>query len=293
MRSRPLILTILIAGMLLVGCREYDVRVAVDADGGGSRTTSVVSRSPLRPEFRHLLGLAGDDWRVILFNGPDGMETYRYQRRLEVADRDRWPATGGTLLLGTADGEIRLESEIQVEKARGAGGERHVYRETLYWVGLQERATAVVAGDYAAMLRREFPSLPADLVDEAQAAVAAAIDSNWADLADAEYVRIKEAEFAKQVNAINGGLFQQAGVAPELVEKIAKRTTKWRYYKSLKTALPGLRQSVNARLKLRVTMPAPVSGGNADVIKGNTASFLLDLGRTAADSVTLEVVCEP
>jgi len=290
MCRRVLIPAMLTVGMLLTGCREYDVKVTVDAAGGGSRTTTLDSRSPLSPEVRHLMGLAGDGWRVILFNGPDGNEAYRYQRLVEVADLDHWPDAGGTFLSGAADGEIRLVSEVQV---RDMGDGHHVYRETLYWIGLREKTTAVVAQDYADMLRREFPSLSDDLVREARAAVAAAIELNWAELAAAENVRTKEVEFAEQVITMNDERFRQAGVAPDLVEKVAHRTAMWGYYDSLKAALPGLKQSVNARLKLRVTMPAPVSGGNADVVDGNKATFLLDLGRTVAEPVTLEVVCEP
>lgn len=276
--------------MLLTGCREYDVRVTVDTDGGGSRTATLNSRTPLSPEVRHLMGLAGEGWRVILFNGPDGNEAHRYQRVQEVADLDHWRDTGGTFLRGDADGEVRLVSEVQVD---GAGVGRHVYRETLHWIGLRERATAVVAQDYADMLRREFPDLPEDLVREVRAAVAASIDQNWVELAVAKNVKFKEAEFAEQVNALNDEFFREAGVAPELAEKVARRTAKWGYYDGLEAVLPGLKRSVNARLKLRVTMPAPVSGGNADEVAGNTATFLLDLGRTVAEPVTLEVVCEP
>ena len=158
---------------------------------------------------------------------------------------------------------------------------------------LQEKATAVVAQDYADMLHGEFPSLSDDLVREARAAVAAAIELNWAELAAAENVRTKEVEFAEQVIAMNDERFRQAGVAPDLAEKVAHRTAMWGYYDGLKATLPGLKRSVNAKLKLFVTMPAPISGGNADVVDGNTATFLLDLGRTVAEPVTLEVVCEP
>ena len=290
MRRRVLIPAILTVGMLLAGCHEYTVKVTVDADGSGSRTTTLNSRIPLSPEVRHLMGLAGDGWRVTPYNGPDGNEAYRYRRIVEAADVDHWHDAGGTFLRGAADGEIRLVSEVQV---RGTGDGHQVYRETLHWIGLQEKATAVVAQDYADMLHGEFPSLSDDLVREARAAVAAAIELNWAELAAAENVRTKEVEFAEQVIAMNDERFRQAGVAPDLAEKVAHRTAMWGYYDGLEATLPGLKRSVNAKLKLFVTMPAPISGGNADVVDGNTATFLLDLGRTVAEPVTLEVVCEP
>jgi len=290
MRRRVLIPAIFAVGMLLTGCHEYDVRVTVDAAGSGSRTTTLKSRVPLSPEVRHLMGLAGDGWRVTPFNGPDGNEAYRYQRSVEVTDVDHWHDAGGTFLLGAADGEVRLVSEVQV---RGTGDGHHVYRETLHWIGLREKVTAVVAQDYADMLSQEFPSLPEDLVREVRAEVAAAIELNWAELAAAKNVRTKEVEFAELVNATNDERFRQAGVAPDLTEQVAQRTAMWGYYDGLEAALPGLKRSVNAKLKLRVTMPAPISGGNADAVAGDTATFLLDLGRTVAESVTLEVVCEP
>lgn len=290
MRRRVLIPAVLTVGLLLAGCHEYTVTVTVDADGSGSRTTTFNSRIPLNPEVRHLMGLAGDGWRVTPYNGPDGNEAYRYQRVVEVGDVDHWRDASGTFLLGAADGEIRLVSEVLV---RDSGDGHLVYRETLHWIGLQEKATAVVAQDYADMMHGELPSLSDDLVSEARAAVAAAIELNWAELAAAENVKTKEVEFAEQVIAMNDERFRQAGVDPELVEKMAQRTAMWGYYDGLKAALPGLKRSVNTKLKLLVTMPAPISGGNADVVDGNTATFLLDLGRTVAEPVTLEVVCEP
>jgi hypothetical protein len=294
MRTRHLGLGLafIIGACLLAGCHEYQITVAVDADGSGVRTITLDTKHELDGDDRRLWGLVGDGWTVEGTTEQGGDRRWRYRREHRVDRLDRWRETGSTLLRGTPDGRVRLISAVQVEQIRGASGTRHVYRESLGWAELREEVADLVARNYAAFLRHDFPALPDSLVHEARGAMAATIVLSWRELVAGDEDSSPEQELGERFNQHLAQRLLRAGVAPALTQAVVRATAAWDYFGGLEEAIPGLDHCLESSLVLTVAMPGEVVGGNADTVEGNLATFKVDLAETLEGPVILEVVSE-
>ncbi len=286
---------LLLAAVLaaLAGCYEYHVAVVVTENLSGQRTTTLETEKTPTPETLFLLGVDGESWVETVFVGHEGDETRRYRREQSVVDDELWAETGGTVLRADPAGAFRLATEVGLEETKELGNKRLVYRETLSWNGLREEVAAVVAVDYAAFLRREFPALPDSLVHEFRGAMATTILLNWTELTASASDRDPRTKLPSRVTEVLSERLRRAEVDEELSRNLLKKTTKWKFLDELEVALPGLKSSLRSAIILTVTMPGPIVDGNADKVAGNVASFRVELSSTLAGPVVLEVVCQP
>jgi len=289
MNAKTIILPVVACGLgWLGGCQEYDIAARVDADGTGERTVVLVRDEAPDPETSHLLTLDEDRWTGIAgADAPDGK--WRYTETRRIRDLAGWSTAGGLLLRGEATGRIRLVSDVQVEQARSGDGIRHVYRETLQWIGLREAVAAHAADNVVSRLRPLRPALPDTLLAEVRGVVVASLCLRWADLAAAEGDAAIEDRLVDEMLAVIADRLRRVGLAEERLRAIDQAIRDGDPYAGIEAALPGLDLCVQSSRSLSVTMPGPITGGNADSVAGATATWRVDLARTAGRPLVLEV----
>jgi len=284
--KNPMLMIMLAGAVLLAGCHEYRVEVALDESGAGSRQVTLDTEHRLGSDTRWLLGLEGGSWQESSVKSTDG---YRYRRTWDVRSLDQWTSAGGTVMRAAAEGSVNLMSSIQVEKIQGPDGWRQVYRETLSWQGLAESVADVMGRGYGDLLRREFPSLPDSVVFEARGVMVACIALNWTELIEAEGEQGGEADLEGRFFELTAHRMHEAGVDAGLIQRVLNRTADWEIYDRIPEVLPGLEECAQSSFELQVTMPGAVTGGNADEVEGRTAIFKVDLAQTMGEPVVLEV----
>lgn len=293
MFKRLPMLILALGTLVLGGCYEYRVDVTVNEDGTGRRHMEVDSRAPASGSGRHTMPVSGEGWRVTMATGGDGAAVHRHSKEQAVDLLEGWRNAGGLIVMGNADSPSRLVADCRVERIEGADGARLVYRETVHWLHIREDVADHVGRSYARAIRQQFPALPDSVVSELRGVIVAGMVMSWDQMVaaqdDAELSDRVESQFVELAR----GRVARAGLGRELADAVAESTRDWDSYEGLEESLPGLDVCVQSSLVLTVTMPRPITGGNADTVDGNVATFRVDLLETLARPVVMEVVCGP
>lgn len=282
------------ACLLLGGCQQYRIAVEVAADGSGRRTVEIERDSEADADASHLMDLAGQGFESFVETGADGEQRHLYRRSRTVADLEGWPATGGLLLRGEAGGSVRLLSEVTVERPDGADGDRLVYRETLRWENLVETFADHAAQTVGAWLRGLRPALPETTVAELRGVMAGAVARSLADFgADPQRAEAVEEWFAGELGGLVADRLRRSGLAPARVRAIVDELQDVDPMSGIEGALPGFDLALVTGFELRVTMPGPIAGGNADIVDGDVAVWKIDLARTIGSPWTMTAESGP
>lgn len=177
-RAAALIGCAALALTLVAGCRNLEMDVRVNRDGGGERHLTMTVEPddqradlPSETEARGLLGVtSARGWRegVTQRTGEDGrpqqLTTYTSESR--VASLGDWAATGGDIRLlaapaGAPHAEAQLTNRVDVEMGRSGARATWSYRETFTWTGLLEVLANAAADRYRDQVAAAFPALGA------------------------------------------------------------------------------------------------------------------------------------
>lgn len=155
-----------VALLALAGCQRMSAESVVHADGGGSRTLTLVldEDAPTADPGLYMGVTTARGWKPTITEetGDDGtlrrLPTHYRQRRVDrLAD---WAEVSGDLrVLGAAPGkphaEVALANRVSVER----GQTTWTYRETFTWNGALEVLAGVVADRFGAEIAAAYPRL--------------------------------------------------------------------------------------------------------------------------------------
>ena len=292
----PIMIGIALGLIVLSGCKQYKIAVDLNEDGSGTRSielrASTIGEDEFEIElddFRALYGLTEErGWKLkrevkTLTN--DGLrEVTIFKLDSEAKRISSWRALSGDLdVRGTLEKgpfeEVRFHNDIEVEKG---DGNTIVYRETLTWNKLKEKATDMNAEFFARRLAEDFPFISQKDRDEIQYFLAGMITVSWYaeevandqmgdelyTQAATDYIMYMLAERYPDRNL--SGL-------PERLERILMDEGEQYLDKVLKEKLPGAYLAGHTSLTFTITMPGKIVESNATSIEGNTATWKYDL----------------
>ena len=163
----------LVALLALAGCQKMVAESVVNADGGGSRTLTLIldEAGPNADPGLYLGVTAPRGWKpgITEETGDDGklrhLPTHRHEARVNrLAD---WADVSGDLrVLGAAPGkphaEVNLNNRVSVERGQGT----YTYRETFTWNGALEVLVGFVGDRFRDEAAAAYPRLdPAQLAE--------------------------------------------------------------------------------------------------------------------------------
>lgn len=303
--------SILISLLLLasVACQTYEVKVKVDADGGGSRELSLilVDSSALEQglsmrEFRQLFSVENrDGWS---FEKVDGSQDWFdrkfgfFHREREFSKASQWRRQSGDIHIHGSKrrgphGLVELRNELKVEKQ----GERLIYREIFRWKGLREMLTKVQSKAFAKDLKDAYPSLSRKELRQLQNLAVETLDTHLAIFLDAGDEDPRVSECKREVGERAGEIIRghKAGVKLEALSPAIDKLitdTGGRLERLLHRKYPGVGLSFETSVELSVEMPGTITGGNAERIDGNRAIWTFDISDAILAPVEIIVECE-
>lgn len=303
---------ICIPALLSAGCKEYDVRVKIMPDGGGSRyveltTASVTSSNEesAYEEFTELFSLyEKDGWTVnkrkVEGNGEEGHRGYIYTLERHAKDLDDWREMSGDIniraaLPGGTYHKVKFQNTIGVEIAHGAHAKSITYHETLGWDSLKEELIDFFATWYQDSISATYPELGSVELAELRGLFAGHLAMGLA--AVEETGDFDGESVARDMVSMATGIIRRArpDAATEdvygITEAVLNDSTN-KFERFAAREMPGFELAFFTGINLSVTMPGRIVESNADEVQERTAIWNLDIMQTINRPIELFVRAE-
>jgi hypothetical protein len=266
------------------GCKTYEIDVALQPDGGGSRTVTLqIEKNQENSDYIPpdtvcaLFSLdVAKGWEPL--HDEQGTLT-GYQRRVQVADAAAWHRQGGDVrILGNLDGQssvpVHFTSSITVETGQDATGRSITYRESFTWEGVKQVIIDFVAERFRKDMTRQFLSAAAQT--ELRGLMAGHLAMIWPRLVDSDD---SEAELQSLIHSLTPyaeGVVRrerpQADLSPIAgVVNAAGEDDDNQLEAFITEKYPGIDQGFSTNIELRVEMPGRIIDSNADSTDGAAA----------------------
>lgn len=269
-------IALLILASALAGCHQYDVEVAVNEDGSGTRRTVFgpdLDESFTETDLPRVFALPSErGWTRGEGRGEDPV----YTREAAAAVPADWPALGVDVRVssrGDGGGGTRdtgLRNEVSLETGRTDAGRTYTYRERLVWIDAKRDLVGVMVEVYGLRLRETAPDLPEVVVGEACGLFAARVLQIWetCDLTGDE-ARF-EAELSRTLQDDMTGLVERHGLGhePQLLVELALLVlddADNRLETVITRDLVGVAHAMLASLTLSVSMPGEILDTNGEI----------------------------
>lgn len=303
-----------LTALLLAGCKEYNIDVTVEPDGGGSRrielTTSSITQGGVETslnDFKTLFDLKEEKgWRVSKRKADGGNEEddtasgYIFTLERDAAVLDDWRGMSGDVSIRAAfpNGEywnVKFYNTVDVETGHAAETKSITYRETFRWESLKEELVDFFATWYHDSMAVTYPELGQAELGELRGLLAGHLAMGLTAIEetgdfDAEGVTRGMVSMAADIIRR-----KRPDVDPGQVYSITEAilndsTNKFERFASRE--MPGVELAFFAAINLRVTMPGRIVESNADEVQEQTAIWKLDIMKSINRPIELFVRSE-
>jgi hypothetical protein len=307
-------LAIGILSVLCAGCKEYNVEVTVEPDGGGHRkvelTATSVAQASVEPAYEEFVKLFSLDekkgWSVRKKRiEKEGVEDERFQGYIYTLERDAkkladWHDMSGDINIraafpGDEFYDVRFHNAIDLEIGRGTNVKTITYRETFAWDSLKEELVAFIANYYHDTLAVAYPELGAGELAEIKGLMAGHLSIGF--YAVEETGELDGEEAARSLVPIVTKVIRrkrpdvQEVQVFEITEAVLSDETE-RFERWAAEKMPGVDLAFFTEINLRVMMPGVIVESNADEVQDQTAVWKLEIMKTINRPVELYVRSE-
>lgn len=300
--------------LMFAGCKEYNVEVTVEPDGGGHRKVELnatsVAQASVEPAYEEFVKLFSLDekkgWSVQKRKmEKEGVEDEPFQGYIYTLERDAtkladWNDMSGDINIraafpGDEFYDVKFHNAIDLEIGRSTNVKTITYRETFAWDSLKEELIAFIATYYQDTLAVAYPELGTGELAEIKGLMAGHLSIGFYAIEETGELDGEEAARSlvpivtkviqrKRSDVLEAQVFE---ITKAVLSDETNRFERWAAEK-----MPGVDLAFFTEINLRVTMPGVIVESNADEVQDQTAVWKLEIMKTINRPIELYVRSE-